>query len=175
MNSPWTVVIGTLFSISFCIMCGWVVRGTFDDKKYLEHEQQISKIIIEKDRQLKQSQLALSEAINKIRSSASVEQVKTVTKYQTVIKEVIKYVKENPSIDVDVPSKWVFGILNPAISNTTVPYNDDLARLVNKTPTIKISSIVSNDVDNYYNCNATMIQLSALIDEITDNVKEINR
>ncbi len=165
----------TIASMAFCLSCGYIAGKNATERKYialtLKYDQQVNakNLQIQKLHQDKQNYVA------KISASNAQVQIQTINKYQTAIKEVIKYVKSNPNDDVDIPAYWVFGILNSAINNTAVPNDGNIARLVSKTPTFKTSAVIGNDVNNYYECNIAINQLNALIDEVNYNMEVMNK
>ncbi len=170
------IVIGaTIASIAFCLLCGYKAGVNATERKYMALTLKQNQEINVQNAQIQKMQLDKQNYVSKVSVSNAQAQIKTVTKYQTVVKEVIKYVKTNPNNDVDISAYWVFGILNPAINNTTVPTDGNITRLVSKTPTFKTSTIISNDVDNYYTCNIAINQLNSLIDEVNYNMNLRNK
>lgn len=108
----------------------------------------------------------------KVIADLASKQVKTEIKYQIKIKEVIRYVKEKPDINVYVPTVWVLKFLNPAISDTEVPEDANISGTIATTPAIRIDRLIEPIVYDMNVCNRCIYIRQALIDEVKNNMKD---
>lgn len=142
--------------------------------KYIEKENIQQKQLIAYQKQIADKQLQLNNTINQLTLAREQKKIEVQTKYKTITKEVIKYVQTNPNDDVNVPLNWVF-IHDSAARYDYVPNDADITRIINSTPTVKLSRIIGVVIDNYQLCNDEIDKLRALQEEVKKNMEVINK